>query len=338
MPDKVEVSFDLSTPSGAGGYAIQLFSEENRSGLMIQGGWDSAYIYDMSPQKRGGVFMNQPQQIEFGEQVGSEGNRRRFRFLADRRTGRLVMIVNGIPVGQFGNRPGKESAKPGRGIAIVPQQFNSSITISNLWVGPWSGDPPAIPKGAAKTDRQGRRQNNALEAKVDPEKPAEKEAKPKPAAPPPLANDLITLVNGDESNGELENATASEISLKCDVGTIGIPLSRTLMVEFAGAAQPPAAGIRLHLAGKGTLTVDSLHFEDGKVICHSATAGDLTFAADAVSEIVFQPRNLPPPEKTADNEAQDNRGRNMNGNVIFGGGLQIRGNVIINGGGAVIVR
>jgi hypothetical protein len=246
------------------------------------------------------------------------------------------MIVNGIPVGQFGNRPGKESAKPGKGIAIVPQQFNSSVTISNLWIGPWSGDPPAVPKGAARTDRRGGRLNAGKEVEGDPAKPVEKDAKAKPATAAQLSSDLITLVNGDESTGELENATASELSLKCDVGTIEIPLSRTLMVEFAGPAHPPAAGIRLHLAGKGTLTVDSLHFEDGKVICHSVTAGDLTFTSDAVSEIVFQPRNLPAPEKTGENEAQNNRGRNVNGNVIFGGGLQIQGNVIINGGAVII--
>ena len=349
MPDKVEVSFELSTPKGPAGYSIQLFNDENRQGLMIQGGWDSASIYDMSPRKNGGAFFNQPQQIDFSESVGSEGNRRHFRFLADRRNGRLVMIVNGTPVGQFGQRPGKESAKPGKGIAIVPQPMNSSVTVSNLWVGPWSGDPPEVPKNSGAANRrrgmnQGMLNLNANGAgavvaggKKDDAAPADKTAEEKkdkaaakPAAP---AADLIALVNGDETSGTLESATASELHLQCDIGKLAIPVSRALMAEFAGAPQPPAAGIRLHLAGKGTLTVDSLRLADGKVICHSAAAGDLTFSVGALSEIVFQPRNLTPPENAADKKTGGANGNQPGGIIINngGGGIQIQGNIIING-------
>ena len=330
MPEKVEVSFELSTPKGPAGYSIQLFNDENRQGLMIQGGWDSAYIYDMSPRKNGGAFFNQPQQIDFSENVGSEGNRRHFRFLADRRNGRLIMIVNGTPVGQFGQRPGKESAKPGKGIAIVPQPMNSSVTVSNLWIGPWSGDAPEVPKNSGRANRRGgiNFQGGALNlnavngavivngkvvtppaGKKDdtgkPASPTEKKDKPaaKPVPPPP---DLLALVNGDETSGTLESASASDLHLQCEIGKLDIPISRALMVEFSGPPQPPAAGIRLHLAGKGTLTVDSLRFVDGRVICHSAAAGDLAFSAAALSEIVFQPRNLTPPEKALDKKSGEN--------------------------------
>jgi len=333
LPDKVEVSFELSTPGGPAGYAVQLFSEENRPGLMVQGSWDSAYIYDMSPRNQGGGFFNQPQQVEFGEKVDSEGNRRHFRFLAERKTGRLVMIVNGVPVGQFGQRSGKESPKPGKGISINPQQMNSGVTISNLWIGPWSGDAPHVPKTGPRPDGRAGKDDE-----INPPASAQKDSKAKSATAAPLASDLITLVNGDESTGVLEKATASELSLKCDVGTLDVPRNRTLMVEFAGAPERPASGIRLHLAGKGTLTVDSLNMADGKVVCHSATAGDLTFTSEAVSEIIFQPRNLPPPAKPENGNARNKPGNNINGNIIIqgGGGLQIQGNVIINGGGVII--
>ncbi len=369
LPDKVEVCFDITTPKGPAGYAIQLFNDENRPGLMIQGGWDSAYIYDMSPKKQGGVFFNQPHQVEFGEKVGDEGNRRSFRFLADRRNGRLAMLVNGIPVGGFGQKSGKDSAKPGKAIAIVPQPMNSSVTISNLWVGPWSGDAPELPKsnghgnrralgniilnggnGGVVIDLKGRNQivdakgvaadtakkepnMEKAEAATDPKKkPADK-----PAAP---SEDLLTLANGDETSGKLESASATELRLQCDVGKLDIPLSRALMAEFPGAPQPPAAGIRLHLAGKGTITVDSLQVADGRVICHSPVAGDLIFTAATLSEIVFQPRTSSPPENAADKKAGQNNG-NQPGGIIFnneGGGIQIHGNVIINGGDAIDLR
>ncbi len=350
LPDKVEVSFDLSTPKGPAGYSIQLFIDENRQGLMVQGGWDSAYIYDMSPRKQGGAFANQPQQIEFGETIGSEGNRRSFRFLADRRTGRLVMLVNGTPVGGFGQRPGKESAKPGKTIAIVPQPVNSSVTISNLWIGPWSGDPPELPKNTGHANRRGailrlngggvQNLNAANPAEADAaaeEKKnaaavrtaAEKKGEPAPKNPSPETA-LISLINGDETSGTLESASATELHLQCEVGKLDIPMNRALMAEFSGAPQPPAAGIRLHLAGKGTLTVDSLRLADGRVICHSAAAGDLAFSASALSEIVFQPRNVAPPENPADKKPAEPGG---NGIIIRnnGGGLQFQGNIIING-------
>ncbi|MEO6785802.1 MAG: hypothetical protein ABI318_06680, partial [Chthoniobacteraceae bacterium] len=367
LPDKVEVSFEISTPKTQAGYSIQLFNDENRPGLMIQGGWDSAYIYDMSPRKQGGVFFNQPQQIEFGEAIGSEGNRRHFRFLADRRTGRLVMIVNGIAVGAFGQHGGKDAPKPGKGIAIVPQPMNSSVTISNIWVGPWSGEAPDVPKGSGHANRRGGANiiinggvlnlNGVAQGAVivngKAVKPADDKkniaaAKPetaggkkdksaeKPDAKP--AADLLALVNGDETSGILESATATELRLQCDVGKLDIPVSRALMAEFAGPQQQPAAGIRLHLTGKGTITVDSLHLADGKVTCHSAAAGDLAFAAASLSEIVFQPRNTAPPENPADKKSGQNNG-NQNGNGIIirnvGGGIHIQGNVIINGGGVL---
>ena len=357
LPDKVEVSFDLSTPKGPAGYSIQLFNDENRQGLMIQGGWDSAYIYDMSPRRQAGAFLNQPQQIDFGESIGSEGNRRSFRFLADRRTGRLVMIVNGTPVGQFGQRPGKESAKPGKAIAIVPQPVNSSVTISNLWIGPWSGDPPDVPKNSGRANRRGGANlrfngggvlnlNGANQVagdaiapndKKNNAAPADKAAggkKDEPAAKTTLSStDLISLVNGDETSGTLESASATELHLQCDVGKLDIPMNRALMAEFAGAPQPPAAGIRLHLAGKGTLTVDSLRLADGKVICHSAVTGDLAFSASALSEIVFQPRNITPPENSADKKSGESNGSQPGGIILRnnGGGLQFQGNIIING-------
>ena len=364
LPDKVEVSFDISTPKTQAGYSIQLFNDENRPGLMVQGGWDSAYIYDMSPRKQGAAFFNQPQQIEFGEAIGSEGNRRHFRLLADRRTGHLVMIVNGIPVGGFGQRSGKESPKPGKGIAIVPQPMNSSVTISNLWVGPWSGEAPDVPKGSTRANRNGGgniiinggvlRLNGVNQGAVivngrvvapaadKKDDAADKSAaaddqKDKPAAKPQAAPaaDLLALVNGDETSGTIESATATELRFQCDAGKFDIPFSRALMVEFAGAPQQPTAGIRLHLAGKGTITVDSLLLADDRVTCHSAAAGDLTFAASSLSEIVFQPRNTAPPENAADKKSGQNNG-NQPGNGIniggFGGGIQIRGNVIINGG------
>jgi hypothetical protein len=111
-------------------------------------------------------------------------------------------------------------------------------------------------------------------------------------------------------------------------------MSRALVAEFAGPLQPPAVGVRLHLAGKGSVTVDSVQVADGRVTCHSAAAGNLTFSTTALSEIVFQPRNASPPENSADKKTGQSNG-NLNGGTIIlnngAGGIRIQGNVIING-------
>ncbi len=336
LPDKVEVSFELSTSKGPAGYAVQLFTDENRPGLMVQGSWDSAYIYDMSPRKQG--LFNQPQQVEFGNKIGSEGNRRQFRFLADRKTGRLAMFVNGRLVTQFGLRAGKEAAKPGKGITIVPQPMNSVITISNLWVAPWGGALPEMPKKtSAKEAAQpgikieifgGGANEPQADAKVTADgKPSTKLAEP-PAEPEPVTtSDVIALTNGDETFGTVERATSEMLRLKCDVGDLEIPLKRTLMVEFAGVPMPPSAGIRLRLAGKGAITVQSFKLAEGKVLCHSAAVGDLSFPVAALSEIVFQPRgDVPPVGKHAD-DSKNNPGINVRGGVIIRG----RGAIQLNG-------
>ena len=319
LPDKVEVSFDLSTPDGPAGYSVQLFVDSQRPGLMIQGSWDSAYVYDMAPRKQGGAFFNQPQQIDFGERIGDDGNRRSFRFLADRRTGRLTMIVNGIVVGGFGSKSGKESAKPGKGIAILPQPINGSVTISNVWVGPWSGEAPEIPKPAPEKNAQGRKNGKIYAPPSDPE--------PDKIQPSPSVEhrtDVLTLVNGDETTGTIEGVSASELQLQCDIGKLDIPLSRALVVEFAGAPVPPASGLRLHFAGKGTLTVDSFSIADGTVTCHSVAAGPLSFPARALSEIVFQPRNAAPPGP-----------RSTGKSVQFESGMEAVGDIA---GGAILIQ
>lgn len=353
LPDKVEVGFDISTTKGSASYAIQLFFDENKPGLMVQGGWDSAYLYDMSPRKNGGAF-NQPQQIDFGDKVGSDGNKRSFRFLGDRDTGRLWMYVNGHLVGQLNRKSGTENPKTGRGIAIIPQPMLSRVTISNLWVAPWSGALPESPKSTkdseaaapkeanagkdAKEDesvKQGSVPKDAVAAaiaeKADADKaPAAKaDEKPtrKPAEPPSLAAsgaDAIALSNGDETVGTVETATKDDLLVKCDVGDLKIPVKRAVMVEFGGKPGAPKPGTRLRLASKGAITVDEFRIENGRVICKSQSAGDLDFPASALSEIVFKPDESRPfegiPVKDQADEDEDS--------IIIRGGV-IRGRVLI---------
>ena len=318
LSNKVEISFDLSTGKGPAGYAFQFFFDDNKPGLMVQGGWDSAYLYDMSPRRNGGAF-NQPQQLDFGEKVGSEGNRRHFRFLGDRENGRLWMFVNGQFVGQLNRRGTPDNIKPGKGIAILPQPMNSRVTVSNLWVAPWSGALPELPKLPKTDDPQKvgpapKADEPPADEKAKPEAP--KEAAPKPPAPPA---DAIALNNGDETLGTVQSATAQELRVICDVGDLRVPMKRASMVEFGGKPSPAPKGIRLRLASKGAITVQTLRIEDGKVFCQSASAGELSFPLSALSEVVFQPNDTKPFETQP----------------LTGNASEDEGTIIINGGGGI---
>lgn len=321
LPEKVDISFELSTTKGPAAFAIQLFVEENRqSGIMVQGSWDSVYLYDMSPRKQGGAFFNQPQQIEFGQKLGGEANRRHFRFLADRKTGRLWMFVNGQLVGQLKRRSSSEdNPKPGKGVAIIPQPMGARVTVSNLWVAPWSGALPVQPKKDDKGEKE-----EGVEKKKEEKKPE------------PPTSDALALVNGDETQGEIVSATADTLTIKCDAGELDIPIARTLIADFAS---PPAAakpGIRLRFAGKGALTVQSFKIENGKVVCQSANAGELSFPASALSEIVFQPNQVRPFEGAGGKDGSAGQA----GGVWQGGfgEFQIDGGVEVLGGGRFIIR
>ncbi len=309
LPEKVEVAFDLSTPEGSAGYAIQLFFDDNKPGLMIQGSWDNAYLYDMSPRKQGNAFVNQPQQIEFGTKVGSDGNWRSFRFLGDRRSGRLWMYVNGHLVGQLNHRSGVDNPKPGKGIALVPQGGNSRVTVSNLWITPWTGAEPPPIKGEKKAKAE------PAEADEEQEKEPKAVAEEKPVEP---TLDAIALANGDETLGTVKSATAEELRVLCDVGDLAIPLKRTVLVDFATKAIPATPGVRLRFATKGALTVQSFKLLDGKILSHSENAGDLAFPLGELSEIVFQPSAPRPFENAALKDGETN-------GPTLPAGLQIRG-------------
>jgi hypothetical protein len=282
---------------------------------MVQGGWDSAYLYDMSPRKNGGVFFNQPQQLDFGTKIGSDGNERHFRFLGERKAGRLWMFVNGHLVGSLGKRTaGSPGDNPkGKGISIIPQPMLSRVTVSNLWIAPWTG---ILPEGVRDKTKESSAEDAAKPAPAAPglpqEAPAgtvakagEAAAKPKTETPadavqiPVSTLDTVALTNGDETTGKVLKATADTLTIQCDVGELEIPLQRASLVDFASKPVTQRGGIRLRFVGRGALTVDSLRLEGGKVFCESASTGALSFALSDVAEIIYQPSSVVAPQAAA---------------------------------------
>lgn len=254
LPEKVEVCFDARSAKGQAGLVMQLFADLRRGGgITVSYSGDSITISEQ-PARQGASAREA--QAEIGD-TPEDGKPRRCRLLADRRSGQIAIFVDGKLVLSSVPRSAKDSPKRGRGMFITPQA--ESLIVSNLWVAPWAGTIPEMPK--------------------------KKDAKEIPA--PEAPQEMVALANGDETPGTVERITPDAIFLKCEIGTIEIPVKRALMVDFAAKPVPPVPGVRLHLAGRGLLTVQAFSLRDGKVSCRSDVLGDLTFPIGLLSEIGF---------------------------------------------------
>ena len=302
LPDKCEVSFTLTSPGSVSSVVSHLFFDDNKPGIMVQSTGDFAYLYDMSPRV-GRNLGNQQQQVEFGDASENILGQRRFTFYCDRLKGRFHMAVNGKLVGTLYQKGGNDSPKPGRGISINPQANGSSATISQLWIGPWTGAlPPAAIKTAAKVDGRAQVEIQLEGVRPNPKKPEEKEEakSPEVATEPPAVetpSDSIALANGDETRGTVTGATSDSITIDCDVGELAIPTKRATVVQFANTPAPAPAGVRLRLAGKGAVTVEKYRLENGRLICDSSQAGKFSIPLTQVSELIFAPDAGSPFEK-----------------------------------------
>ena len=329
LPDKCEVSFDISAASGDASFVAHFFFDENKPGIMVQSSGDFAYLYDMSP-RTGRLNGNQQQQVEFGSAGGGERVARTFTFYCDRLTGRFSMAVNGKLVGQLMRKGTADSPKPGRGISILPQSSNSRVSVSNIWVGPWTG---ALPPMADKTKtvdggkQPGFRIGNGVQVEEKkPENKEEPDTKTEAAAEPPKEpespSDSVALVNGDETHGTVTKATADSLFIEGEIGELEIPAKRATMVQFAALPAPQPSGARFRLAGKGALTVEKFRFENRKAMCESPGAGVFEIPASELSEIVFTPGARSPFE-TQPSETVKSTGGSSN-QIFFQGGNVIR--------------
>jgi hypothetical protein len=264
LPDRVEISFDVSSEQAVQGFNAQLFYEKKgSSGLMLNHWQGGMYIYDMQPSRRRGMF-GQPMQISFGDKIDIQGRRHRYRILADRKNYKAYFLVDGLQVAQFSRKRENEEDKWGCGISLHPQGGGQYVTFSHLTIAPWNGRAPDAP------------------------------------LPDAAAAETVSLANGDEATATLTSATPDKFLMSFEGEPLELPRDRVLMIDFAKSGEappapppPPAAPEaadpepRLHLAGGGRLSVQSLQIVDGKIQCSTANLGDLTLPLDAFTEIVW---------------------------------------------------
>ncbi|MDR3406286.1 MAG: hypothetical protein P4L99_27630 [Chthoniobacter sp.] len=249
LPSLVEVSFDVTAQRGQILFSTQLFTEPGAPGYSMQMHSQGLYLYDMNPGTRTRGALVQ-QQVQFEGKVKPDAKHRHVQLLANRDTGQLTVLIDGVVVTHFGGKPGAPPRQLGRGLMIAPQ-VNLPCTFSNIWVGPWNGRVPG------KTPQSDATQDTAI------------------------------LNNGDEAPGTVEVATPNSVKLTSEVGPLDLPLDRVTMIDFGGAPVERTLGARLHLAGAGSLTVNSYHVENDTITCRSEMVGELHLPLHSVQELVF---------------------------------------------------
>jgi hypothetical protein len=257
MAKNVEIRFTVSVPQGTPAFSAQLFTEPSSPGYMLQFHAAGIFINDMMSRPRGGgVFQ---QQVAFDGKVTPEAKTRTVRVLAERDSGRLVVIIDGVVVANIVRKSGERPRGLGRGMAIYPQ-MNTQCTFSDLWIGPW-------------------------DAVVPPDQASE-------------ANEphSVLLANGDESRGTIAEGTAEVIRFETGVGELEMPISRVTMIRL-GKPAPPSATAKVRLAPMGTLSVSKMRVEGGALVCESVLFGELRLPLSGIREIAFA--NLEPAGATA---------------------------------------
>jgi hypothetical protein len=258
MPQVVELAFDVIVPKPPVAFTAQLFFDEKSPGYLLQLYAAGIYIYDAGARQQ--MRAGGQQQLQFGDKVKAKARQRHIQVLADRRLGRLTIMIDGAVIGQVGSKVGAPPRNLGRNV-ILTNSVPGPCTFANLWVGPWNGQTPGI----------------------------------SPA--PDALSHTILLANGDETRGTVESITAEEAKIESEAGAIEIPTARLIALDFGGAPGARSRGTRLRLADWGALTAKSFRVEKDEVIGQSDLLGEFKLPRSAVREIVFAAPEKPAAEK-----------------------------------------
>ncbi len=252
MPESVEIAFDAISPIAPLMFSAQLFSGEQNSGYLLQFQAQGLFIYDMQPRQRAGVV---PQQtLPFAGKIKDDTHERHIRLLADRPSGKLTMIVDGVVIGHFAARASTTRRNLGTVINLVPET-GQSCTFSNFWIGPWNG---RLPDSDATSDQ----------AKMP---------------------DSVALSNGDETRGRIIEIGPDTLKMDCEAGRIELPTARLATLEFGASAIAPSSAARLRFSNLGVISVKSFQVENGAVTFQAELAGELKIPLADLRELVFAP-------------------------------------------------
>ena len=230
-------------------FGIMLGTRNGQGTLNATFSYFELYIYIHNPKARG---RQNSRNISLRDKIPDASSRQALRVFVDRKAGTADFYLNGALVARTGQLANERLPGLGEVVSITanPNQAESAMILSNLWVGPWDGELP----------------------------------RPGEGVPP-----VTALANGDVAPSAPAKVRDGKFIVESEADSLELPVEKVQAVEFGGVMAPEHAAARVRLADGCAVNVDSFHWDGKNLAAHSATLGDLRLAAGAVSELIFDP-------------------------------------------------
>ncbi len=255
IPERFEFRAEATTGNGTmPNFGLTMSTNDGQTSLSASVNYFQLSIYMNSPKAR-----QRPnyKHIALRDKLPDIASRLALRVFVDRQAGTADFLLNGAVVARVGQIAGERLPGIGDVVSIsASQQDDSAVILSNLWVGPWSGELPRAGDGA-------------------------------PAG--------TALTNGDAVPDVPDKWHDGKFTIETAAGPLALPLDKVQAVEFGGVMTPEKAAGRIGLADGCAVQVDSFRWDGKELAAHSPSFGDLRLAAGAVSELIFDPAPVRPP-------------------------------------------
>lgn len=178
------------------------------------------------------------------------------RYFVDTKAGTCDILINGVKVLRVGQRAEDRLVVTDYYLRLQPYLVCPTMNLSNIWIGPWSGELPQVKR---------------LEAAS------------------------TALRNGDIVTGLPKGWREGKWTLESDLGPLEVSTEKVLIVDFGGEPEPKRSPGRVRLVDGSLVDVNAFQWDAAWLSAHSATLGDLRLGATEVSELLFDPAPLHPP-------------------------------------------
>ncbi len=255
IPERFEVRAEATDANGSmPNFGLLLSTKDGRMSLNASFNYFQLSIYMNNPKaKQRPNYKN----IALRDKLPEAGSRLALRVFVDRKAGTADFLLNGALVARIGQIAGERLPGIGEIVSIsASQQEESAVVLSNLWVGPWSGELPRAGEGT-------------------------------PAA--------TALSNGDAAPDVPDKWQDGKFTVETAAGPLELPLEKVQALEFGGVMTPEKAAGRIRLADGCAMSVDGFRWDGKELAAHSAILGDLRLGAGVVSELIFDPAPAHPP-------------------------------------------
>ena len=260
LPERFEIRAEATEANGnLPSFGLILSTKDGRTSLNA-----SFNYFDLS------IFMNNPKarqrpnykNVPLRDKLPDASSRLAVRVFVDRKAGTADFLLNGALVARVGQQAGERLPGIGEVVSLTarPQQEDSPVILSNLWIGPWGGELP----------------------------------RPGEGVPP-----VTVLANGDSAPSAPATMRDGKLLVESEAGALELPLEKVQVVEFGGVMTPEKPAARIRLADGCAVNVDAFSWDGKNLAAHSAILGDVRFAAGAVGELIFDPAPVRAPRMPA---------------------------------------